>query len=78
MLRMEIALFVVLAFVAYMYFSAERKESELHKVFSLLLIVVLFHLFLDGATLYTVNHLQEVPRLVNDLLHRLFVKVSFP
>ena len=73
MLRMEIALFVVLAFVAYMYFSAERKESELHKVFSLLLIVVLVHLLLDGATLYTVNHLQEVPRLVNDLLHRLFV-----
>ena len=29
MLRMEIALFLVLAFVAYIYFSAEKKFTQL-------------------------------------------------
>lgn len=51
MLRMEIALFVILAFVAYIYFSARRERTPLHRTFSLLLIVVLVHLALDGATL---------------------------
>ena len=41
MLRMEIALFLVLAFVAFIYFSAERRHTPLHRTFSLLLIVVL-------------------------------------
>ena len=73
MLRMEIALILILVFVAYMYFSAERKQSQLHKVFSLLLVVVLVHLTLDVATLYAVNHIEEVPAILNQLLHRLFV-----
>ncbi len=73
MLRMEIALFLVLAFVAFIYFSAERRHTPLHRTFSLLLVVVLVHLALDGATLYTVNHLDTVPRWLNDGLHRLFI-----
>lgn len=35
MLRMEIALILVNAFIAYMYFSAGRKSSLLHKIFSI-------------------------------------------
>ena len=55
MLRMEIALFLVLAFVAYMYFSAEKERTALHRTFSVLLISVLLNLALDGATVYTVK-----------------------
>lgn len=73
MLRMEIALFLVLAFVAVIYFSAERRHTPLHRTFSLLLVVVLAHLALDGTILYTVNHLDTVPRWLNDGLHRLFI-----
>lgn len=73
MLRMEIALFLVLAFVAYIYFSAGRKHSLLHKIFSVLLITTLVHLAFDAATVYTVNHLDTVPLLLNDILHRLFI-----
>lgn len=54
MLRMEIALFLVVAFVAYMYFTAEKEHTALHKTFSVLLV----HLALDGCTVYTVNHLD--------------------
>ena len=73
MLRMEIALFLVVAFVAYMYFSAEKEQTALHGTFSVLLVAVLVHLALDGATVYTVNHLNNVPELLNGILHRLFL-----
>ena len=37
MLRAEIGLFLVMAFIAYFYFSAEKKHSLLHETFSALL-----------------------------------------
>lgn len=73
MLRMEIALFLVLAFIAYLYFSTEKERSALHKTFSVLLVVMLVHLALDGTTVYTVNHLDTVPGLLNEIVHRVFI-----
>ena len=73
MIRMEIALILVLAFIAYVYFGAERKHSLLHRTFSVLLIALIVNLILDGATVYTVNHLDTVPALLNAILHRLFM-----
>ena len=73
MLRMEIALFLVVAFVAYMYFSAEKERTALHRTFSVLLVSALVNLALDGSTVYTVNHLGSVPELLNGILHRLFL-----
>ena len=73
MLRMEIALFLILSFISFVYFSAERKPTPLHRTFGMLLIVLMVHLLLDGATVYTVNRLDTVPLLLNDLLHRLFI-----
>ena len=73
MLRMEIALFLVLAFVACIYFSAEKKYTQLHRTFSVLLVTALIHLVLDGVTVYTVHHLETVPGLLNDAVHRLFL-----
>ena len=73
MLRMEIALFLVIAFVAYIYFSAEKEHAALHRTFSALLVCVLVNLVLDGVTVCTVNHLETVPRLLNDAVHRLFL-----
>ena len=73
MVRMEIALFMVLVFIACMYFSAERRHSMLHRTFCALLIVVPVHLLFDAATIYTVNRLDTVPQLLNDVLHRCFI-----
>ncbi len=73
MLRMEIALFLILAFVAAVYLSAGRKHTPLHKTFSVLLLAMLAHLIFDGATIYTVNHLDTVPPLLNEILHRFFI-----
>lgn len=73
MLRMEIALFFVLLVISVVYFSAQRRHSVLHRVFGLILIVTMIYMVLDGATVYTVHHLDTVPRSVNDLLHRFFI-----
>ncbi len=73
MIRMEIACFLVLAFMAIMYFSAEREKTKIHKVFSILLILSMIHLVLDGVTIYTVNHLETVPEWFNNVVHRLFI-----
>lgn len=73
MLRMKIALFLVMGFIAYVYFSAEKKDMPLHRTFSVLLVVALIHLALDGTTVYTVHHLETVPVFLNDAVHRLFL-----
>lgn len=70
---MEIALILVLAFIAYIYFGAERKHTLLHRIFSALLITLIVNLVFDAATVYTVNHLDTVPELLNEMLHRLFI-----
>ena len=63
----------MLAFVACIYFSAGKRDTLLHRTFTYLLITVLVHLIFDSVTVYTVNMLDTVPRLLNDTLHRLFV-----
>ncbi|MGN0658401.1 MAG: sensor histidine kinase [Emergencia sp.] len=73
MLRMEIALFLIVAFVACIYFSAGRRHTPLHRTFSVLLVVVMIHLIFDGITVYTVNHLDTVPALLNTVVHRIFL-----
>lgn len=73
MIRMEIALLLVVAFIAYVYFGAERKHSPLHRTFAALLIVLLVNLTFDALTVYTVNHLDTVHELLNEILHRIFI-----
>ena len=73
MMRMEIALLLVMVLVASVYFSAERRHSDLHKTFSVLLLILQVHLVFDAVTVYTVNHLDTVPVFANDLAHRCFI-----
>ena len=73
MLRMEIGLWFVLVIIAIVYFSAARKQTLLHRTFSIILIAMLVHLVFDGVTVYTVNHLDTVPALLNEIVHRLFL-----
>lgn len=73
MIRMEIALWLVLAFIAMIYFLAGRRHTKLHKTFSVLLIVMLLNLGFDAATIYTVNHIDTAPELLNEWLHRFFI-----
>ena len=73
MLRMGIALILILIFIAFAYFSEERRHTPLHRTFGLILILTPVHLVFDCITIYTVNHLDTVPTLLNNLLHRIFI-----
>ena len=73
MIRMEIALFLVLTLVASVYFSAGKKPGNQHRAFSALLILTMINLVFDGLTVYTVNRLDELPILLNDVLHHIFL-----
>lgn len=73
MLRMEVAMILVVGFIAWVYFSTPKESTALHRTFSMLLIVALVNLVTDGITVYTVNHLETVPAELNDIVHRLFL-----
>lgn len=73
MIRMEIACFLVIAFMSLIYFSAKREKSKLHKTFSLFLIMSMVHLAFDGITIYTVNNMDTVPAIINEVVHRFFI-----
>ncbi len=77
MIRMEFACFMVLAFLSIIYFSSEREKTQISKIFSAILILSMVHLAFDGITVYTVNHLDVIPRLLNDIVHRLFIVTMF-
>ena len=51
MIRMEIALFLVLAMVAFIYFTSEKKLTKLHGTFSILLVTALVYMAFDGITI---------------------------
>ena len=73
MIRMEVALILILCLVAILYFSTFRQKNTLHNIFSVLLVVVLINLIFDAITIYTVNHLDTIPALINEILHRIFI-----
>ena len=73
MLRMEMSCFFVILMMSILYFSAKRKSTQIHKIFSMILLLSMVHLIFDAATVYTVNHLNEIPGWINGVAHRLFI-----
>ena len=73
MIRMEMACFSVIAFLAVMYFSAPRQNTKMHRIFSIFMVLSMIHILFDAATVYTVNRMDEIPAWVNDWLHRVFI-----
>lgn len=73
MLRMEMACFFVILLMSILYFSAKRKSTQIHKIFSVILLLSMVHLIFDAATVYTVNRLHEIPGWINEVAHRLFI-----
>ena len=73
MVRMEIALFMVLGMVAFMYFTAERKLSNLHRCFVGTMAFVLFLFYKYIAIL--VEEETGKPRCL-DTVARIFLAAS--
>lgn len=74
MLRMELACICVIILIAVMFFrgNAKKEKKPVRKIYALVLIASLLNLSFDALTVYTVNHLDTIPMIRNDIYHRIF------
>lgn len=72
-IRGEFGCMCIVSYIAWTYFSVKRRKTIAHRLFSALLIVSLINFIFDMVTVYTVNHGDEVPLIVNRAVHVIFV-----
>ena len=71
--KLQIGCFIITVFIMILYFSVKRISTRSHKVYAALLIVSVLYLMFDRVTVYTVNHIETVPALWNQIMHRCFL-----
>lgn len=73
--KLQIGCMLILLYVAFIYhrervaYKVKKKET----IFELLLNMGLLSIAFDGVTAYTVNHLDTIPIIINDILHTCFL-----
>ncbi len=72
-IRGQIGCTGILLYIAWTYFSVKRRDTVAHRLFSALIILSIIDLIFDMVTVYTVNHVEEVPLIVNRICHVIFV-----
>lgn len=73
--KLQIGSMLIVIYIAFIYFR-ERYAYKVKKkeiVFELLLFTGIFSIAFDGITAYTVNRLNKVPVLINDIFHACFL-----
>lgn len=73
--KLQIGCLLVILYLAFIYIK-ERRRFQLSgriTLYDILMIEGICCLLLDGSTAYTVNHLDQIPPLVNLVLHGLFL-----
>lgn len=71
--KLQISCLLVTLFIAGIYFPVKRKKTHSHIIFSVSLWTCIFCLIFDIISVYTVNHLETVPPVVNRIVHNLFM-----
>ena len=64
-IRGEFGCLCVVSYIAWTYFKVKRQNTVVHRLFSTLLIVTLVNFVFDMVTVYTVNHGDTLPVIVN-------------
>ena len=72
-IRGQIGCLCILFYIAWTYFSVRRRRTVAHTLFSALIIISIIDLIFDMITVYTVNHIEETPMLLNRAFHVVFV-----
>lgn len=73
--KLQIGCLMVVLYLTFMYIR-EKKAYGIKKqesLFGMLLAISIVEILFDGVTAYTVNHLTEIPDMVNRLLHVCFL-----
>lgn len=71
--KLQIGCLAVLLYIAFIYLREGRAYHLKNPLFSKLLLLGILSVILDGATAYTVNHLDLVSTILNAALHALFL-----
>lgn len=73
--KLQIGCLIIVAYIVFIYYFERRKTGFTRKdrMFRILLMLGMTGIVFDGATAYTVNHLQSVPPVVNLFLHGCFL-----
>ncbi|MBQ9136213.1 MAG: HD domain-containing protein [Lachnospiraceae bacterium] len=73
--KLQIGCILVILYTMFIYYKELRRFRQKHKwsLFDGLLILGLVCVLFDGLTAYTVNHLDTVDKLVNQVLHLFFL-----
>lgn len=73
--KLQVGCMLIVIYIAFIYFR-ERYAYQVKKketVFELLLFTGIFSIAFDGITAYTVNQMNRVPVLLNDIFHACFL-----
>ena len=76
--KLQIGCMLIVIYIAFIYFR-ERYAYKVKKkeiVFELLLFTGIVSIAFDGITAYTVNRLNKVPVLLNDIFHACYIMVA--
>ncbi len=69
----QICCMAVLLYIAWTYFSVKRSNTSAHRLFTLLLISSIINDTFDMITVYTINHVHEIPLPLNHFLHIIYM-----
>ena len=69
----QICCMAVLLYIAWTYFSVKRSNTTAHRLFTLLLISSIINDTFDMITVYTINHVHEIPLPLNHFLHIIYM-----
>lgn len=69
--KLQLGCLLVVFYITFIYFREKMayKEHKRERMFEYLLAASTISIIFDGATAYTVNHLNEVPMVINRILH---------
>ena len=73
MYKTQAACLIVILFIGVMNFSAHNKKTRSSGWFSALLVCTSFQLVFDMLSVYTVNHLETVPPVLNRIIHDFYM-----
>lgn len=73
MYKTQIACLIVMLFIGLMYLSSHNRKTRSSKCFLVLLVCCAINLIFDVTTVYTVNHLEAVPPVLNRIVHDFFL-----
>ena len=73
--KLQIGCMLIILYIAFVYCEERRRFKQHNKLslFDLMLSVGMLAVLFDGATAYTVNHLDSVNGTLNIVLHLFFL-----